>query len=77
MSLLIEKENMIPMVDSDTRYLEELLSNVLYLESDVISKVSLFSDIGLRSKGPGLVITLCDGNRYMLPIKKIDPMENI
>ncbi len=75
MSHLTEEEKMPYMIESDSSYVEELLCNVLYLESDVISKVRSFSDIGLHSKGRGLVITLCDGKRYMLPIKTLPPEE--
>ncbi len=74
---LIETQKSSPnIINSDTEYVEELLSNILILESDSISKVSTFSEIGLRSKGKGVIIKFIDGKRYFVPIQLIPVKAN-
>ncbi len=69
---LIEIKEAAPsIINSDTDYVEELLSNILILESDSISKINTFSEIGLRSQGKGVIIKFLDGKRYFAPIQLI------
>jgi len=78
---MIEMKNqnfdMLDVIDSDSQYVEEMLSSVLALESDSITKIDTFSEIGLRSKGKGLILTLNDGKRYFLPITMITPSDSL
>lgn len=77
---MIEMKNgnfdVLDIIDSDSHYVEEMLSSILELESDSITKIDTFSEIGLRSKGHGLILTLNDGKRYFLPITMISPSES-
>ena len=69
----INKRNfeMWDVIDSNSEYVEELLSSLLTLESDSIVKINTFSEIVLHSQGRGLIITLNDGKRYFMPITMI------
>lgn len=68
------KSNMSDIIGSDTNYVEEMLSSILRLEPDSIQQLKTFLEIGLHSRGKGLIITLCDGKRYYMPITIIPSM---
>ena len=57
-------------INTDLEYVEYLICNMLYIESDSILKVFTLSESDLTSGGRGLVITFNDGNKYCLSITK-------
>ena len=57
-------------IDTDTEYVEELIKNSLFIESDLITNIRLFPKQGFRSGERCLELAFNDGNKYLISIER-------
>ena len=57
-------------IDTDTEYVEKLIKNSLFIESDLITNIRSFTKHEFNSRERCMELTFNDGNKYFISIEK-------